>query len=387
MTDDTLTRLLENGENYYIEFKQEYISNNELTKEAVAFANAEGGNIFFGINDFGDIVGVPLEPGKEEQILNVLRNNCYPAIYGDIKWLSIDDKYILQLEIRKGKFKPYSTKDGDFYIRVGNTKRKASKEELTRLLQSGGYFQFNNLIIEHSTIEDLEKSKIADYFKNIYKIDIYNTNEVEKLETLLVNSKIMGMKNQQPHPTVAGMLTFGVRPQDFLFQSGIIFSRIRGTEIFGDILDVKHLEGRLPDLIEQCLTIFRLYNTRRSVFIDGKRIDREEYLEDVFRELMVNAVCHRNYSITGSRIRVLFFDDRYEIRSPGRLPNTITIENIKTGITFIRNQLLFKFLNHYGYIENLGRGIPMSIRKNREFNGKEPIFTEEGEEFVVKVLK
>ncbi len=337
MPDNSLAQLLKNGENFYIEFKQEYISNNELSKEAVAFANAEGGHVFFGINDFGDPVGVPFESGKEEQ--------------------------------------------------MGNTKRKASKEESTRLLQSGGYFHYDSLIIEHSKIEDLEKSKIADYFKDIYKIDIYDTREIASLDTLLVNSKIMGLKDANPHPTVAGMLIFGIKPQNFLFQGGIIFSRIRGTDISGDILDIKYLEGRLPDLIGQCLTLFRLYNARRSIFVNEKRIDKDEYLEDVFREFLVNAVCHRNYSISGSRIRVLFFDDRYEIRSPGRLPNTITIDNIKTGITFIRNQLLFKFLNHYGYIENLGRGIPISIRKCREFNGKEPLFSEEGEEFVVKVFK
>jgi ATP-dependent DNA helicase RecG len=322
-----------------------------------------------------------------EKLMNIVRNNCYPSLHAEAKWIKHDNKSILQFDIPKGKFKPYSTKDGDFYIRVGSTKRKASKEELSRLLQSSGYFQYDNTPVGHADFDDLEKGKLSEYFKDYYNVDIYDRNEVQSVEKLLINAKVLTTSENKNSSTVAGMLVFGKKPQNFLFQNGILFSRINGTEIYNDIMDSKQIEGRLPDVIEQCISLFRIHNKKSSTFAGIKRVDHVEYLEKVFREMLVNAVCHRNYSISGSRIRVFVLSDRYEIRSPGRLPNTITIENIITGASFLRNQLIFKFLNHYGYIENLGRGIPLSIRETIKHSGKPPEFAEEGEEFVVRVYK
>lgn len=385
--EDTLLTVLQSGENYYIEFKSDIISNNELSKESIAFANAEGGTIYFGIQDDGSIIGLPYDASLEEKLMNVLRNNCYPSLRGDAQWIQYQNKHILQLDIQKGIYKPYSTKDGDFYIRVGSTKRKASKEELSRLLQSSGYYQYDHIPVGHGAADDLDKGMLSEYFHDIYKLELYNPREVNDVEALLVNAKILADTGEKICPTVAGLLAFGIKPQALLFQSGIIFARINGKKIYDDIMDTKHLEGRLPQLIDQCLSLFKLYNQRRSEFVNGKRIDTDAYLVKVFRELIVNAVCHRNYSISGSRIRVLMLNDRYEIRSPGRLPNTVTIDNIKTGACFLRNQLVFKFLNHFGYIENLGRGIPMSMRAALEYSGKPLELEEVGEEFVVRVYK
>lgn len=382
---ERLMTALQTGENYYIEFKETVTSNNELSKEAVALVNGEGGIIYFGISDNGDVIGIKKEAGIEEKVMNILRNNCYPALDGEVKWILYKDKNILQLELFKGKYKPYSTKDGDFYIRVGSTKRKASKEELSRFLQSSGYFQFDSTPIEHGVMEDLEMGRIAEYFKKNYKLDINEKSDVPSIETLLVNSKILIKVKEKICPSVGGLLVFGEKPQELMFNSGIIFARVDGNEIFDNLIDSKQLEGRLPDLIAQCLTLFRLYNTKSSSFVGAERIDNEQYVERVFRELIVNAICHRNYSITGSRVRVLMLNDRYEIRSPGRLPNTITVDNVKTGTSFLRNQLIFKFLNHYGYIENLGRGIPMCMKDTLEHSQRQLEIAEEGEEFVVKV--
>ncbi len=384
---DKFKKDLKSGENYYIEFKTKMISNNELSKEVIAFANAEGGTIYFGINDDGKAVGIEGKDSLEEKIMNILRNNCNPSLNGIVEWINYERKKVLQLEVPKGYYKPYSTKDGDFYIRVGSTKRKASKEELSRFLQSSGYFQYDNTPITHATLKDLEMSNIAEYFRDNYSVDIHDKNEVSDIEKLLINAKILVISKGKVCPTVTGLLIFGKKPQEFMFNSGIIFARVDGEEIYDDIIDSKQLEGRLPELIEQCLTLFNLYNQKRSSFEEAKRIDVKEYIDKVFRELIVNAVCHRNYSIMGSRIRVLIMNDRYEIRSPGRLPNTITVENIKTGTSFLRNQLIFKFLNHYGYIENLGRGIPMCMKETIKYSNKPLEISEEGEEFIVRVYK
>lgn len=105
----------------------------------------------------------------------------------------------------------------------------------------------------------------------------------------------------------------------------------------------------------------------------------------VIREVLVNAVVHRNYSISGSKIRVFVFVDRLEIISPGRLPNTVTVEKMKTGVSFSRNPFLMKYMENFRYVDRLGRGVPMVISEMKKSVGIEPVFEERGEEFYVSL--
>jgi ATP-dependent DNA helicase RecG len=104
----------------------------------------------------------------------------------------------------------------------------------------------------------------------------------------------------------------------------------------------------------------------------------------VFRELIVNACLHRNYAIIGSRIRLFMFTDRIEFISPGRLPNTVTIDKLKAGVSYASNPILVKFMENLRYIDRLGRGLPMVYQEIRKL-GQEVIFKEVGEEFRVVV--
>ncbi len=105
-------------------------------------------------------------------------------------------------------------------------------------------------------------------------------------------------------------------------------------------------------------------------------------VDKVFRELLVNACVHRNYAIHGSRIRVLMYKDRLEVISPGRLPNTVTIEKLRRGVSYAVNPVIVKFMENFRYIDKLGRGLPM-VWAEAEKIGKQPVFAEFGEEFKV----
>ena len=98
----------------------------------------------------------------------------------------------------------------------------------------------------------------------------------------------------------------------------------------------------------------------------------------------MNACIHRNYSISGSRIRVFLFDDRLEVHSPGRLPNTITIEKLSAGVSFAVNPVILKFMENLRYVDKLGRGLPLVWNEARKL-GKQVSFSEIGEEFVVSL--
>ena len=106
------------------------------------------------------------------------------------------------------------------------------------------------------------------------------------------------------------------------------------------------------------------------------------YPDRVFRELIVNACVHRNYSISGANIRVFLFDDRLEVISPGRLPNTVSIDKLPIGTSFARNPVIMRFMENLGYVDKLGRGLPMVCQEAKKV-GRQAQFLETGEEFRV----
>ena len=120
-----------------------------------------------------------------------------------------------------------------------------------------------------------------------------------------------------------------------------------------------------------------------SDIIGSKTVDlKPSYPDKVFRELCVNACIHRNYSIDGSRIRVFMFSDRLEFYSPGRLPNTVTIPKMMSGVSYSNNPVILKFMENLRYVDKLGRGIPMVLQESIKL-GKKLMQEEIGEEFKV----
>lgn len=145
--------------------------------------------------------------------------------------------------------------------------------------------------------------------------------------------------------------------------------------------------GRLQDIAEQMLVILKNNMKNPSTINQLKRDEKEEYPTLVIREAIVNALVHRNYSILGSKIRIFMFDDRIEFHSPGKLPNTVTIEKMKIGVSYARNPFLVKYMENMRYIDQLGRGIPMIIKTMKDIGDREPVLQESGEEFILTIYK
>ncbi len=139
----------------------------------------------------------------------------------------------------------------------------------------------------------------------------------------------------------------------------------------------------LDTQVDTLSVLLKKYLATPSKIVKNKRIDSKAvYSEKVFRELSTNAVVHRNYSIAGSKIRVFLFEDRLEVISPARLPNTITVEKLPYGVSFAVNPVIVKFMENLRYIDQLGRGLPMVCQEAKKV-GKRVTFQEIGEEFKV----
>jgi len=385
MTIDEIKKIIQNGENSYIEFKEEEIKAKELAEEIVAFSNSEGGMILIGVDDEGNIKGVK-DDKIEETVMNICRNNCIPHIIPLYEGIEVEGKRIAVITVPKGLNKPYYTADHKYYIRVGTTKRIASKEELLRLFEASGSLHFDISPVEGTSIKDLNIDIIRDYFMKYNTFDLFEETE-ESVERILVNADILKEADGRKLCTVGGLLVFGKNPEKHLPQNGVSFAHFKGNEITDELIDKKIITGRIQDIAEQLMVVIKNNMLIPSVINGLKREDKEEYPAVVMREAIVNSLVHRNYSISGSKIRVFMYDDRIEFRSPGRLPNTVTIEKMKIGVSYARNPFLVKYMENMRYIDQLGRGIPMILKKMKEAGAKEPMLMEQGEEFVLTIYK
>lgn len=366
---------LPKSENQYIEFKSERASAKDLADEMVGFANGEGGEIWLGVEDDGKVSG--LSKSYEEDVMNIARTTVIPPIHPTYQEHTIARKKVAKISVPKGVDRPYYTSKNRYYIRIGSTKRVASREELIRLFQASGLFHFDLIELSNSTPKHLNYSEIADYF-NHYQINFLEETEEEK-NKILQASDILG---KQGHPTVGGILVFGISPEKVLPQAGMDYAHYDGTVIDAKLLDKKKFGGSLLRQIDNTMAALHANLTIPSTILGTKRHEVAHYPDKVFRELLVNAAVHRNYSITGSVVRVFHFADRIEFISPGRLPNTVTIEKLKVGTSYARNPLLVRLMENLGYMDKLGRGLPMVHQEAVRLN-KTVEFVETGEEFRV----
>ncbi len=370
---EQIKQLIEQGENSAVEFKSSEVRPESLAREIVAFANSSGGTILIGVEDSGKITGVD-QHQTETWVANIVRNNVIPAIAPQITEWELSQKKVLAIEVSRGLDKPYQTLDGKFWIRVGSTNRMATKEELSRLFQQAGLVHFDIAPLEQTSITDLDDRKLQEYWFTYYSIN-YLELEQEEQKRLLRNADILGLLEGEETVTVGGMLLFGKDPQRRIPQSFITFAVFDGLLLTDELLDKQNIGGTLPELIQQTHAKTRTFLPKPSTLSGMQRVEVPMIPDKVIREALVNAVCHRDYSISNRRITVYVFRDRLEISSPGRLPDTLNLEKILTGNSAPRNQFLLKYLDNMKYIDGLGRGVPMIARETKgNF-----LYSEEGE--------
>lgn len=376
ITPVRLQQLLAQGENSSVEFKLEEARAENLAKELVAFANSQGGVLLLGVADDKSCVGVTDPERQEERICNIARTSVVPPIQIAVDRVVVDGKTILWISVPKGRERPYQTQQAQYLIRVGSTNRVASQGELLRLFQAAGVFHHDATEVTGTGSRDLNFAQLSQYFQ-AYDVDFSAEDDKERL---LCNADLM---TEQQTVTVAGLLLFGIHPQRFLPFAGLSIARFVGLDISDELLDQQVIEGPLNQQVDAALAVIKRNLAHPSRIEGGKTVDsRFQYPDKVFRELVVNAVVHRNYAILGSRIRILMFDDRIEFISPGRLPNSVTVEKLRVGVSCAVNPIILKFMENLRYIDKLGRGLPMVCRC-AEQAGKQVLLEEFGEEFRV----
>ena len=404
MNQADFLELLLNGESSGVEFKRDDVSNADVARELVAFLNLNGGVLLLGVEDDGSISGTTRDH-LEEWVAELCRTKIDPPIVPFLEWhRDVESRTrVLCVQVPVGPDKPYSqvhNSRNTYYIRVGSTCRVASTEELERMFQTTGRLRYGLKPVPGSSIDDLDQRRLRDYFSRLLEVDIHEGEDFEQWERLLCNLELATVSAGQISATIDGMLIFGLNPRRFLPQSGIRAICYTGPEpdyatradedIKGPLVPLCGLDGSIlePGVVDRTWDFIRR-NTNPSSRLEGpQRVDFWEYPEEVVRETVINALVHRDYSITGTDVSLLIFSDRLEIQSPGRLPNTVTIDGMRSGMRYARNQTLVNVMRDYGYVDARGMGVRNKIIPGmRNHNGTEPDFITEENRFTVRLGK
>ena len=349
-----LNEIIRNGESSKVEFKREDVHPNSLAEEIVAFANFEGGVILIGVDDKGKVVGCKRDD-IDEFIVNVCRNNVRPSFIPLIEKVLVEGKKIVVVTIPRGDT-AYSTSRGLYYIRVGPTKQSPTQQELLRLFQKRNMLQFDEMPVIKASLESIDISKVNNYLLKLGQSPVDDENE-EGLVRELLNLSILTEVGGEVHPSVGGILAFGRNPQRYFPSYNIMCGAYGGNDFLSDTIRENELSGTLDQLIEDAVAFLKLIIPQTQELERGiQRKCTYLYPVEAIREGIINALCHRDYTITGAAVRIFVFSDRMEIRSPGSLPNTLTVENMLYR-QFTRNQMIASFLSGYGYMERRGKGI------------------------------
>ncbi len=359
MKKDDLIEIIKNGESSKVEFKTEDVHPTALAEEIVAFANFEGGTILIGIQDDGIIAGCNRKD-IEEFIVNVCRNNVKPSILPVIERVVLNDKFVFAVEIESGET-AYCTNRGLYFIRVGSTKQTPTQQELLRLFQKRNILQFDETPVLKGTIASIDIKKVNKYLVRLGQTQIDEENE-HTIANELKNLSVLIEIQKSLFPTVGGLLAFGKNPQTYFPSYAIMCGAYCGDDFLSDTIREKEINGPLNELIEDSISFVKFaLSEDRSLKKGVQRKDEYPYPIEAIREGVVNAVCHRDYNISGSAIRIFVFRNRLEIRSPGGLPNTLTLDNMLFR-QFTRNQMIASFLTGYGYMERRGKGIQRMLK-------------------------
>lgn len=381
------------GEDTSIEFKMvrfrggrvEGPRREDLADELAAFANTHGGVLVLGVDDkTKDIVGIPED--RLDTVDRLVYEICNDSIRPDLPFRAFrlrlpdstgDWRAVFKVEIPRGLFVHKSP--GGYFYRQGSSKREMPSEYLARLFQQRSQarlIRFEEQPVPQSGSGDLSEKLWAGY----------TTRSDETADVVLLKRGLLAKEEGGTvRASVAGVLCCCEAPERFLSRAYIEAVRYRGKRQDSNYqMDAQRIYGPLPRQIEQAMAFLKRNQTVAAVKIPH-RVEKPQFSERAVFEALVNAVAHRDYSVSGSKIRFFMFDDRLEIYSPGALANTLTVDNMALRQS-TRNELIASLLAKTSvaetvgdvgrrfYMEKRGDGVPAILRESEKLSGRKPVY-------------
>jgi ATP-dependent DNA helicase RecG len=350
------------GEDSTRQFKREPSADAKMAGEICAFANSGGGRIFVGVEKDGSISGLTGEEAEQvgEDMANIAWNSVRPSFSILSRSIPTSEGIVVVIEIADGASKPYCDNKGVYWVKNGPDKRRVqSPEELARLFQSGEKLYAESQVVAASTLADFDHNRFQRFYETKYSESPPDRNDdAEAYQRTLENLHLVDFGRM----TVAGLLLFGRRLPVLLPEMKVDAVWFKGTERAStEWHDQRMITGTLAEQFDEGLGFLRRWNSRVQGEGSFNQTGSLEISETVFEELLVNALLHRDYFIKDS-IKIFIFDDRIEIRSPGKLPNSLTVDQIRRGVRRSRNVLLASFAPDLLNYRGIGSGIVRALK-------------------------
>lgn len=379
-----LIDLIRRGETHGVEFKESLSLKDEIGEEVSAFSNTNTGIILVGVDKSGSVAGVQIGKKTVEDLANYIKVHTDNHVFPKISVEQIDGKDVIVIDVRESSEKPVFFK-GKAYRRVGNSSHKLSASEMRALAkESGPKAYWDNQICDKATLDDIDWNFVREFF--IPRYEKYNETEVIGNHHDLLEAIGCTKDNS---PTNAGMMLFGKNPQNFIANSYIALARYKEKEVATERLDYKEFTGNLFRQVDSCDQYIKDHVAMMGRLLPY-RVEREdipEYPWYSIRELIINAVCHRDYASTGSKVIIKMFKDHIEYYNPGGLPDWINPQNITTR-QYSRNRIIARVLSKIRYIEEIGEGWDKIIREhnNHPLKPKLPEIIADSHTFIVRIF-
>ncbi len=355
----TIEEVLAFEEKQIFDRKSIEIEPKALAISVVAFANADGGTIAIGISDrTSRIEGIDFETHRVNELLRVPFDFCNPTIKVELEKVSCIDfkgreNHVLLMHIDPSA-QVHANQADEVFLRVGDKSKILTFDERLQLTYDKGERYFEDKLVPDARIDDIDMDFVEKYIEKI-------GYSKAPLDYLKQNKGFVKEKDGILQVSTAAILLFGKNPQDFFPRARIRFIKYEGNiEKFGTEMNVIKdtiFEGTLLNMINESIAYLDT-QIREKTYLgkDGRFVTEEEYPKFVRQELIVNAVTHRAYSISGTDIQIKMFDNRIVVESPGKLPGLVRADNIRYT-HFSRNPKIAEFLKAYNFVKEYGEGV------------------------------
>ena len=396
-----LLRLIRGGEDTFLELKVKLSNTEKIAQEIVALANTGGGVIVFGVNDQLRVEGVDDPERVQEELVRICREEIQPPLVPFIDRVALDNgRRIVALDV-DSKRRPYRTRDGRFYLRIGSEKREASREELSNLLDEARPIRYESVPALDATMDDIDEAHLWSFLREFEggafeeaNASGYPTAEVMERDLLLATAS-----GNDVVPTVAGLLLFGrdERVTELLPRAAVIATRFSGESLQSPIVERIKLTGNLLTLHESLTRFITRYVDLReqrtksaaAVDLDQSPVPpRANYHRGVVLEALANLLAHRDLALRDLPSRVHIFDHSLEFVNSRRSAgfSTVAQKAIRYGVPQRLNPQLAALLTNDAYGLKLPlRGLPDLLRQSKLFSGRRAEIVSFNDEFRLRV--
>jgi len=386
IAQDELNSLLSLNEDHFNDLKSKRINPAKLQETFVAFANSDGGDLYVGIEDkseSGERVAGFEEQEDANPIISTLLEETVPAVENVlIEFLEVEGQgLVLHFGIPKSP-KVHYTASGDCFIRINAAKRKIKGERITQLGYSKGAEPYERKALDNVDLEDITKSDLLKSYMG-------RVGSHLEPEAFLRKQRLLTKKDGERAPNVGAVLLFDDEPQATLeTRCAVKVYRLRTTEAEYKREQLEEMPVTVNGDIESVIgkTIEQVANyIDGASFEDGGKLIKMSYPSEALKEILVNAVIHRDYSLNDD-IHVRVFDNRVEVQSPGKLPGYMNVDNLYDE-RFSRNPNVVRMLHNLPNPVNhdIGEGLDTAKNELKRAGLVDPVFSEKENAFIVTI--